>query len=61
MAEEFFKELLFQEGGCFTLFGDKPMTSMLIMMADPQDSSVEDLSQQALETLYFADYKTAEN
>jgi hypothetical protein len=61
MAGAFLEELLFQEGGCFTLLGDKPITSMLIFKGAAEDSSLENLSPEALETLSFVDYKTAEN
>ena len=61
MASAFLEELLFQEGGCFTLLGDKPITSMLIFKGSAEDSSLENLSPEALQTLSFVDYKTAEN
>lgn len=60
-AEEFLEGFLFQESGCYTLFGDKPITSMLIFRGKMEDSSLEDLSSEALKTLAFVDYKTAEN
>ena len=60
-AEKFLEEFLFQEGGCYTLFGDKPITSMLIFRGKMDDSSLKDLSSEALKTLAFVDYKTAEN
>ncbi|MES2345835.1 MAG: hypothetical protein V4494_07860 [Chlamydiota bacterium] len=60
-AEKFLGEFLFQEGGCFTLLGDKPITSMLIFQGEPKDCCLENLSEEALQTLKFVDYKTAEH
>lgn len=61
MVEEFLNELLFQEGGCYTLFGDKPMTSILVYKGKPEDFSIEYLSKEGAKEAFFIDDRTAEN
>lgn len=59
--EAFLNELLFQEGGCYTLFGDKPMTSLLVYSGKSEDFSIEYLSKESADKVIFIDDKTAEN
>jgi hypothetical protein len=60
-AEAFLNELLFENGGCFTLLGSKPITSLFIYKGDPKDCFIDNLSEGALESLSFDDCSTEEN
>lgn len=59
--ESFFTELLLEEGGVYTLLGDKPMTSLLIFSGNLSDISIENLSESSLKKLQFIEYQTASN
>jgi hypothetical protein len=59
--ESFLHELLLKEGGCFTLLGDKPMTSMLIYESNALDFDITRLSTKTLQEVQYIDSETALN
>lgn len=58
LAEAFLEELLFANAGCYTLFGDKPVTEMLLVREVPP---LGFLPQETLDALEYIDSHTAEN
>lgn len=59
--ESFLNELLFEEGGAYTLLGDKPITSLLIFSGNPSDVSIENLSESSFQNIQYVEYYTADN
>lgn len=55
MASAFLQEFLFGQGACYTLLGDKPVTSMSIFIGNAEQIYVDGLSEEALRTLTFVD------
>jgi hypothetical protein len=60
-AEEFLKKLLLEEGGAYTLIGDKPVTDLLIFTGSENDISIHGLSEETLQSLEYVEDHTFEN
>jgi hypothetical protein len=60
-SEAFLTKLLLENGGIYTLFGDKPITGMLIFCGNPEDLSLEGLSEETLRNVIFVEDYTPEN
>jgi hypothetical protein len=60
-AEEFLRKFLLEEGGIYTLLGDKPVTDLLIYTGTEKDISLEGLSAESLETVQYVEDSTFEN
>jgi len=59
--EAFLYDFMIEEGGCYTLLGDKPMTSMLIMKASPEKFAIEALSPKSRENVIFIENRVYKN
>jgi len=57
----FLETFLFQEGAAYTLFGDKPMTSLLIFTGTAKDISLEYLTPESREKVIYIDDKNLGN
>lgn len=53
--EEFLTQLLLEEGGAYTLFGDKPMTDICFFTGEQKDIRIEGLSKESMQTLTYVD------
>ncbi len=60
-SEAFLKKLLLEEGGIYTLAGDKPITDILIFIGSQDDICLECISSESLEKLEYIDDCTLEN
>lgn len=58
--EAFFRKFLFEEGGAYTLLGDKPITDMLIFTGLPKDTALNTVSPESLQSLTYVDDDTFE-
>jgi len=60
-SEAFLKKLLLEEGGVYTLLGDKPITDVLIYQGSDQEVSLKGLSAESLQRVEYIDDHTVEN
>lgn len=60
-SEEFLKKLLLEEGGVYTLLGDKPITDVLVYLGSEHDISLEGLSDESLQKVEYINDHTLEN
>lgn len=56
--EAFLTRFLLQEGGIYTLFGDKPMTDACFFIGAEKEISLDGLSEEALQRVVYVDHKS---
>lgn len=59
-SEAFLRKFLFEEGGAYTLLGDKPITDMLVFTGSIKDIDLTGLSCESLNNLSFIEDSTLE-
>ncbi len=57
-SEAFLRKILLEEGGVYTLLGDKPITDLLIYKGGEESISLEGLSRESLEKIEYGDDST---
>lgn len=57
----FLWKFMIEEGAVYTLFGDKPMTSLLIFTGETKDMCLEGLSKETLRQVVFVEDSTQED
>lgn len=59
--ENFLKVFLFEEGGAYTLFGDKPITDISFFIGTEDDICLDGLSKESLDAIVYEDDQVAQN
>lgn len=55
LVEDFLNQFLFEEGGAYTLIGNKPLTDMLIFTGSQEDISLDHIRSDSLEQMVYID------